>query len=433
MFTKNAETMLKDYAIRSYSKEKIKINDRIYCYVGWGHSNVIVIEGDTSLILIDALDSDERSKRLLADLNETFHKPVKTIIFTHGHPDHRAGAGSFGETNPEVICFAPQRPVLKYMEKINPVLMKRTVRQFGYRQTDEENITQGLGIREGHVVGDGKHAFLPPTTVYNQSKVTRIIDGVSIEMISAVGETDDQIFVWLPEDQVLCCGDNYYGCWPNLYAIRGSQYRDIATWVDSLKEIMSYPSKAVLPGHTMPLIGEDRIKEVLGNFTSAIEFVLLETLDCMNAGMSESQTVEAVKLPEKYLNLPYLGEFYGTVEWSVRAVYNGYFGWFDGDASNLFPLPDQVFAAELVKLSGAEKILNAAEDKLKSEEYQMAVQLSNLLLLTAEDETGKNFVTAEMLSYAKSIKAKSFLALGRLQTSANGRHYYMESARELME
>ena len=152
-------------------------------------------------------------------------------------------------------------------------------------------------------------------------------------MISAVGETDDQIFVWLPEDQVLCCGDNYYGCWPNLYAIRGSQYRDIATWVDSLKEIMSYPSKAVLPGHTMPLIGEDRIKEVLGNFTSAIEFVLLETLDCMNAGMSESQTVEAVKLPEKYLNLPYLGEFYGTVEWSVRAVYNGYFGWFDGDAS----------------------------------------------------------------------------------------------------
>jgi hypothetical protein len=90
MFTKNAETMLKDYAIRSYSKEKIKINDRIFCYVGWGHSNVTVIEGDTSLILIDALDSDERSKRLLADLNESFHKPVKTIIFTHGHPDHRA-------------------------------------------------------------------------------------------------------------------------------------------------------------------------------------------------------------------------------------------------------------------------------------------------------------------------------------------------------
>ena len=43
MFTKNAETMLKDYAIRSYSKEKIKINDRIFCYVGWPGS--IMMDG----------------------------------------------------------------------------------------------------------------------------------------------------------------------------------------------------------------------------------------------------------------------------------------------------------------------------------------------------------------------------------------------------
>ena len=170
-------------------------------------------------------------------------------------------------------------------------------------------------------------------------------------MIAAVGETDDQMFIWLPDDEVLCCGDNYYGCWPNLYAIRGSQYRDIASWVDSLRNMMTYPAKALLPGHTMPVLGREKISEVLSNFSGAIESILLQTLDCMNQGMTESETVEAVKLPEKYKISPYLGEFYGTIEWSIRSVYHGYFGWFDGNASNLGRLSDAVFSEKIEKLA----------------------------------------------------------------------------------
>ena len=88
------------------------------------------------------------------------------------------------------------------------------------------------------------------------------------------GETDDQILVWLPEKKVLCCGDNYYGCFPNLYAIRGSQYRDIAMWLDSLETLRSYPAEYLLPGHTAPIYGNEKIREVLGNFKDAIEYIL---------------------------------------------------------------------------------------------------------------------------------------------------------------
>lgn len=422
MLTENAAQMLKDHATSSYTKQAVKINERITTYVGYGHSNCTVIEGETSLILVDALDSDERAKRLLAELDKTFHKPVKTIIYTHGHPDHRGGSGAFRDTVEEIIAFGPRRPVLKYTEKINDILMKRTVRQFGYKLTEEECITQGIGIREGHAVGDGKYDFLAPTTMYTaEERVERIIDGVKMELVSAVGETDDQIYIWLPDDEVICCGDNYYGCWPNLYAIRGSQYRDIGAWVDSLKEIMSYPSKALLPGHTMPVLGKERIQEILGNFSGAIESILLQTLDCMNQGMTESETVESVTLPGQYQNLPYLGEFYGTIDWSVRSVYHGYFGWFDGNAANLNPLPDPVFAAELVKLSGAEKMLKEAEEKLDLGEYQMAVQLADLLI-----QAGKS--QAE----AREVKAKGLLELGENMTSANGRHYYIAAAKELL-
>ena len=422
MFTDHAAQMLKNHAAASYTKQAVKINHRITTYVGYGHSNCTVIEGENSLILVDALDSDERAKRLLAELDRTFGKPVKTIIYTHGHPDHRGGSGAFRNTVEEIIAFGPRRPVLKYTEKINDILMKRTVRQFGYKLTEEECITQGIGIREGHAVGDGKYDSLAPTTVYRtEERVERVIDGVKMELVSAVGETDDQIYIWLPDDEVICCGDNYYGCWPNLYAIRGSQYRDIGAWVDSLKEIMSYPSKALLPGHAMPVLGKERIQEILGKFSGAIESIFLQTLDCMNQGMTESETVEAVTLPGQYQNLPYLGEFYGTIDWSVRAVYHGYFGWFDGNAANLNPLPDPVFAAELVKLSGAEKMLKEAEEKLDLGEYQMAVQLADLLIQAGESQ-----------AEAREVKAKGLLKLGENMTSANGRHYYIAAAKELL-
>ena len=404
------EEKLRQFSETAYRKTLTKVNDRVYHFLGYGHSNCTGILGNSSWILVDTLDTDARAARVYEELKKICDVPVKTIIYTHGHPDHRAGAGAFKEMNPEIIAFAPVRAPLKYYEKINDFLNYRGRLQHGYGQSDEEAICQGIGPREGMSQNDGVYAILPPATVYTEEKICRNIDGVEIEMRRAPGETDDQILVYLPEWKVICTGDNYYGAFPNLYAIRGTQYRDIAQWIDSLRLILSYDSEALLPGHTAALTGKEAIQKQVGTFADALEAVLFDTLDCMNQCMGLSETVEHVKLRPEYRDLPFLGEYYGTVEWAVRSIYNGYVGWFDGNAAYLMPVSEKAFNNKLHELISEEKLQEEIKACMEKEDYQMALQLIEI----AED---------------KSLRNEALMGRASQMTSANARHYLIGTAK----
>ena len=43
------------------------------------------------------------------------------------------------------------------------------------------------------------------------------LSGIDIHLYHAPGETNDQIFVWLPKFKALFPGDNFYRAFPNLY------------------------------------------------------------------------------------------------------------------------------------------------------------------------------------------------------------------------
>ena len=427
MLVPNGAEQLQAYANRTFEKNILKVAEHIYYFTGFGHSNATLLIGDTSCILVDVLDSDVRGETLKQAIAQITDKPVKIIIYTHGHPDHRGGAKAFADTVEEIIAFAPKRPVLKYSQLVNDILMLRGARQFGYALTDDELITQGLGPREGSTCGEGTYGILPPTTVYTEDSVTRIIDGVTLQMTAAVGETDDQIFVWLPDAKALCCGDNFYACFPNLYAIRGSQYRDISAWVDSLDVIRTYPIETLLPGHGKAIQGTQTVQETLKNYRDAIESVLLQTLDGMNQGLTIDQLAENVKLPETLANLPYLGEHYGSVEWTVRSIFNAYAGWFDGNPTALHPLTASQNASHTIRMmGGVNAVLQEIQSAIATGEYQWGMQLCDLILQLPA-------ASHEELAQAKQYKAQCCLGIVPMETSSNGRHYYQMCAKELMK
>lgn len=410
---------LQDYAKREFTKQVLKVSERVYHVFGYGHSNAVIIIGENSVILVDALNSRDSGAALKALIAEITPKPVKTIIYTHSHPDHLGGSGAFRDTVEEIIAFGAKNKPLKYSEKIMQGLGKRTMRQFGYALNDEEMITQGIGIREDKSGYD----ILPATRIYHDEDVVEIeIDGVNLKLVRACGETDDQLFVWLAEEKALCSGDNYYACWPNLYAIRGISYRDVAAWVDSLDMMLGYEAEYLLPGHTRALVGAQKVREVLSNYRDAIKYVLFQTLECINQGIGVDEAVEMVKLPQEYASLEYLGEHYGSVDWSVRSIYQGYAGWFDGKAVNLHRLSEKERAVEMTAaLGGIDKVFGLIQEAQANKKWQWSLELCEAVLSLEDNRS------------VLECKVRALRALAELETSANGRHYYLVSAYEAEE
>lgn len=423
MLIENGSQRLQDFTEKNFKETVTEVTKGVWFVSGLGHSNVVFVEAGTSVILIDTLDTRERGERLLHIIRENTKKDVKTIIYTHSHPDHRGGAGAFEGSSPKIIAFKPKTPVLEKTELLQDIQNLRGARQFGYTLSDEEAISQGIGPREGITHGEHR-AFVPPDTVYDREKEACVIDGVQVEMVRLPGEAEDQIMIWFPQKEVLCCGDNYYGCFPNLYAIRGGQYRDLAAWINSLDVIMSYPARYLLPGHTAVVLGSEEIKRTLNHFRDAFEYILTHTLEGMNSGRSAEELAAEIKLPPKYADLPYLAEHYGCVEWTVRAIYAAYLGWFDGNPTNLHPLPPKSRSKKMIALmGGAQSVLDAAKCAVSKKEYQWCLELCDLLL------AGQDTAGIEVLQ----LKASALEMTAEYETSANGRHYYIAYAKELRE
>ena len=270
-----------------FRKSIVELAPGVWTAVGYAASTQHVVEGTTTLTVIDTSESTGAAKNVLAEIRKLTGKPVGRIIYTHSHRDHISGASVFAERRDiPVIANAKFKSDLVGQDErlIAPhkALNRRTAAQFGIGLSPEERVSLGCGPGDRPMEGLGA-GFLPPTVMVENDREIDL-DGVAARLIMAPGETEDHMAVWLEETAILFPGDNWYHTFPNLYAIRGTPYRDFAAWADSLQLLESLGANVLAPGHTMPVFGKDKVREVLGSTREAIRHVMRHTADGMDAG-----------------------------------------------------------------------------------------------------------------------------------------------------
>jgi alkyl sulfatase BDS1-like metallo-beta-lactamase superfamily hydrolase len=407
-----------------FKKELITVTDGVHVAVGYALANSILIEGENTNIIIDTTGTEETAREVKALFDAINPNPVESIIYTHNHADHTYGATVFAEgSSPDIYAHSTTEIYLsRVIGILRPIISSRSNRMFGNALPKEQVENNGIGPfleigRDGR-----KPGLLYPTKTFTD-QIEFEAAGHKIQLFHAPGETNDQLFVWLPEKKALFPGDNFYKTFPNLYTIRGTPYRDLVGWVNSIDMMRYLEPEYLVPSHTRPIVGKEKINTLLTTYRDAIQFVHDQTVRLMNLGLDPNEIAEQLVLPKHLGDSPYLKEFYGTPAWSAKNVFSGYLGWFDGNPSTLKPLPLKDEAEKMIQLSGDwDSLFKVAEDAFLTDDFQWSLQLTDYLLRSRPDD-----------QKTKLLRQSALEGLGSQESNPNSRYYYLSSAAQLDE
>jgi alkyl sulfatase BDS1-like metallo-beta-lactamase superfamily hydrolase len=195
------------------------------------------------------------------------------------------------------------------------------------------------------------------------------------ELMHTPGETPDHLTVWVPSRKVAFVGDNFYESFPNLYTLRGTRPRWARDYVASINKVLSLEPELLLPSHGPAIKGRDEIRKRLTQYRDAIQYVHDATVKGMNEGKDLVTLMREIILPA-HLDV---GESYGKLSWSIRGIYEGYVGWFDGNVSTMFGPASQAYA-EIVQLAGGASVVAKRAAGLASTDPLRALYLTDMAL-----------------------------------------------------
>jgi uncharacterized sulfatase len=390
----------------------IQVADNVYTAIGYSASTNSMIVGDDGVIIIDPGQQIPLAAKVRAEFEKITDKPVVAMIYTHGHFDHTGGAAAFYEEGSDMQVWARDN-LGSEQDRNHEVGFSGGIRRAnsqGFDLQPEQQISVGIAIppyallrgnsfgggeraapRAGRPPGggaSGARAQVAPTHTFSEDRFELDIAGVKLELVKAPGETDDQLYVWYKDQRIVFAGDNFYQSWPNVYPLRGTARRSTRDWILSIDSMVKENPLHVVGGHTPPVLND--ALDVLTNYRDAIQHVYDKTIEGASNYMTPDELVEYAALPAKFAKLDYLGDYYGSVEGTIRDIYAQDLGWFDGDVLNLHresPLKQSQRIADLV--GGVGVLFGKAQKALKGGDALGAAQLAqHVIRLQPENKEG---------------------------------------------
>jgi alkyl sulfatase BDS1-like metallo-beta-lactamase superfamily hydrolase len=408
-----------------------KVTDGVYQVRGYDVANITFIEGKTGYIAVDPLMSVETARAALELLYRHLPaKPVVAVIYTHSHADHWAGVKGIVDTSDvaagKVRIIAPAglaREAVSENLLAGNAMARRAAYMFGNLLPKGPAGQVDAGI--GKAASTGTVSFILPTEEIVKPLQEMTIDGVKFVFQQTPGtEAPVEMNFHLPDLKALCMAENGSACLHNLLTPRGAQVRDARAWaryIDEAIDLFGGETEVVFTTHHWPRWGRETVTDYLKKQRDLYRYIHDQTVRLMNRGYTAVECAEMVRLPASLAGEWFSRDFYGTVSFNVKAVYQRYLGWFDANPAHLRPLPTVEAAKKYVEyMGGSAAVLARAREDLRRGEYRWVAQALNHVVF-AEPENRE----------ARELQADALEQLGYQSESAVWRNFYLTGAMEL--
>ena len=284
--------------------------------------------------------------------------PIQYIVLTQGHVDHVGGVGHFRQPGTLVVAQANNAEHQAYDARLAPFRQRRSSFAFA----------QAFQLARGGEGAPPPVQSQPVPDVLFRERFHFELGGVAFELVACNGaETRDSLVAWLPQHRVLFAGNVFgalFGHFPNLVTIRGDRYRDALEYAATLERLLGFDAELLCVGHHDPVVGRETIRAEITRMRDATLYIHDAIVAAMNAGKDVWTTLRELRLPARLE----VGEGYGKVAWSARAIWEQYQGWFHGrSTTELYDTPHWAVSPELVALAGGPgRVAEAALEKAES-------------------------------------------------------------------
>ncbi len=407
--------------------------DRIYQVRNYDLSNLTIIEGDTGIIVVDPLISKETAKAAL-DLYYSHRPqvPVVAVIYSHSHIDHYGGVK--GVTSQEdvdagdVKVVAPDgfmEHAIKENVYAGTAMTRRAFYMYGNLLPADEKGQVGAGL--GTTASEGTITLIAPTDTITEDSGDMIIDGLTFQFFLAPdSEAPAEMHWYIPELRALSTAENATHTLHNVYSLRGTKVRDPLAWSKYLNTTLALWGEEtdVLYGmHHWPIWGTDEVLDHLRKQRDTYRYINDQTLRLANKGYTMIEIAEMFEMPESLATTWSSRGYYGSVNHDVKAAYDKYLGWFDGNPATLNPLPPVESGVKYVEfMGGADAVLTMARQSYDAGEYRWVAQVVNHVVFADPDNSG-----------ARKLQADALEQLGYQAESGPWRNFYLTGAQELRD
>lgn len=407
-----------------------KVTDGIYQLRGFDLSNMTIIEGKTGWIVVDPLTSVETASRALAFARRHLgEKPVSAILYTHSHVDHFGGVlgvvTAADAARNQIPIIGPKGFMAEATSEnilAGPTMLRRAVYMYGRRLDRSPRGHVGSGL--GKAPAFGTVSILPPTRIVDQTPQEMQIDGVRFIFQYAPGsEAPAEFTFYLPDARAFCGAEIVSRHMHNLYTPRGAKVRDALAWSNYIEEarLLFRDADIYFASHHWPIWGQPRIQTFLKQQRDTYKYIHDQTLRLAHSGFTPLEIADQLQMPPTLRKVFSSRGYYGTLRHNARAVYQFYYGWFDGNPANLNPLPPVESARKTIDfMGGAGQVLTKAHASFEKGEYRWTAEVLNKLVFAEPDNVE-----------AKALLARTYDQLGYQAESGPWRDIYLTGAYEL--